>query len=49
MLAETRQVVRCWHPEAVGEHFPLKNGANVEVNAGEAAYQTSDGDIVQDF
>jgi len=44
--AEHRQVSRCWHPDAIGETLEAKNGSNIAVLVGEAAYQFSDGDIV---
>ena len=49
IFAEPAQVVRCWHPEPEGRLFPLKNGVNVEVNEGAAAYQISTGDIITEF
>jgi hypothetical protein len=44
--AEKRAVVRCWHPEAKHDLAQLKNGANIEVKVGKAAYQLTTGEIV---
>lgn len=44
--AEKRTVVRCWHPEAKHDLAQLKNGANIEVKVGKAAYQLTTGEIV---
>lgn len=44
--AEKQQVVRCWHPAPQGDLAQLKNGSNVEVSAGEAAYQLTTGEII---
>lgn len=49
MTAEKRQVVRCWHPAPVGELFHLAKGIHAEVRKGNAAYQISNGDIINHF
>ena len=37
------QVARCWHPEPAAPLIQARNGSNIEVLAGEPAYQFSNG------
>jgi hypothetical protein len=37
------QVARCWHPEPAAPLIQARNGSNIEVLAGDPAYQFSSG------
>lgn len=47
VLAESRQVVRMWHPDKKDALILAKNGSGIEVITGAPAYQLTTGETIE--